>query len=101
MSDMRQVSTTKGSQHPTKPNETYIGKIRNVNTNGTVDVTVSKLNVVISNCKVVPGIFPPKKNDRVVCGFLDGQQREMAVYGIYSHTGGIDSSIILASQIFS
>lgn len=101
MPDMRQVSTSKGSQHPTKPNETYVGRIRNVNSNGTVDVTVPKLNIVISNCKIMSGVFAPEKNDKVICGFLDGQQREMAVFGTYGHNGGIDSSIILASQIFS
>lgn len=101
MTDMRQVSTSKGSQHPTKPNESYVGKIRHINDNGTASVFIAKLNVVIDNCKVIPGVHPLQKADRVVCTFLDGQQREMVVFGAYSQTGGIDSSIVLANQIFS
>jgi len=101
MADMRQVSISKGSQHPTKPNESYIGKIRHISSNNTVSVTIAKLNVVIENCKVIPGVYPLQKGDRVVCGFLDGQQREMVIFGAYSQTGGIDSSIVLANQIFS
>jgi len=101
MADMRQVSTTKGSQHPTKPNETYIGKVRYINSNGTVSVSIAKLNIIIENCKVIQGIRPVQKLDKVICGFLDGQQREMVVFGPYQQSGGIDSSIILANQIFS
>lgn len=97
MPDMRQISTSKGSQHPTKPNETYIGKVRHVNSTGTVAVTIPKLNVVIDNCKVLYGPYPLQKNDRVVCGFLDGQQREMVVYGAYEQTGGTGGSSVYIS----
>lgn len=101
MADMRQVSTSKGSQHPTKPNETYIGKIKFISNNGTASVSIAKLNIVIDNCKIIDGIRPLQKLDRVVCGFLDGQQREMVIFGAYQQSGGVDSSIILANQIFS
>lgn len=101
MPDIRQVSGTKGSQHPTKPNETYIGTVKHVLASGRIDVSVTKLNVVIADCKVIDNVRPLSKGDRVVCGFLDGQQREMVVYGAYRQAGGIDSSIVLASQIFS
>lgn len=101
MPDMRQVSTSKGSQHPTKPNETYVGQVRFINSNGTASVFIAELNVIIENCKIINSIRPIQKLDRVVCGFLNGQQREMVIFGAYRQSGGIDSSMVLANQIFS